>query len=279
MLHAMTIDVEDYFHVSAFEGQISRQRWDSYPSRVVANTRKLLRLFERRQVRATFFVLGWVGHRFPGLVKEIARDGHEIACHSYWHRLIYQQTPEEFAQDLRLARTVLEDAVSMPVRAYRAPSYSITRQSLWALDILAAEGFQYDSSIFPIYHDRYGIPDAERFPHRVSGGTGELWEFPPSVMRLGRLNLPVAGGGYFRLYPVAWTAFCVEHVQRLGQPFVFYLHPWELDPGQPCMGKSRWRHWRHYLNLSSTEKKLDQLLQRCSFGCLSEVARVSCSRN
>lgn len=270
MLNALTIDVEDYFQVSAFEGRIARSDWDAYPSRVVASTRELLRIFDRHQVRATFFVLGWVANRFPELVRDIARAGHEVGCHSYWHRLIYELTPDAFRQDLRNARDILEDITGCRVTAYRAPSYSITRQSLWALDILCAEGFESDSSIFPVYHDRYGIPDAQPHPHRYVGPHGGLWEFPPTVYPLGRFNLPVSGGGYFRLYPAWWTAHCFRRINQGGWPCVFYLHPWEIDPDQPRL-PCPWRtRVRHYLNLSRTRPRLEWLLTQFRFGTLSD---------
>lgn len=269
MLNALTIDVEDYFHVTAFERQAPRHLWDSFPSRVADNTRRLLELLGRRGVRGTFFVLGWVAHRQPRLVREIADAGHEVACHSYWHRLIYRLTPEEFRQDLREARAVIENASSAPLRAYRAPTWSITSQSLWALDVLAEEGFRHDSSIFPIHHDRYGIPSAPRFPY-LPNGDG-LVEFPPSVLRLARLNVPVAGGGYFRLYPARWTAWCVRRVNAQGQPFMFYLHPWEIDPEQPRFAAGALTRWRHYNHLHSTAQKLDWLLGQASFGPMADV--------
>jgi polysaccharide deacetylase family protein (PEP-CTERM system associated) len=268
----MTVDVEDYYQVSAFDRYISRRQWDQYPSRVVENTRRVLRLFAGHDVRATFFILGWVGHRFPGLVREIAEAGHEVGCHSYWHRLIYLQTPTQFRDDLRQARDVLQDATGRPVTAYRAPSWSITAQSQWALEILAEEDFAYDSSIFPIYHDRYGMPNINPYPHQMNLGGGKLWEFPPSVIRCAGVNIPVSGGGYFRFYPVAWSTYALRRVnRRADQPFLFYIHPWELDPDQPRIA-ANWRaRWRHYINLSTTEKKLDRLLSQFQFGCLTEV--------
>jgi polysaccharide deacetylase family protein (PEP-CTERM system associated) len=272
MRNALTVDVEDYFHVSAFANHICPSQWDTFQSRVVANTRRLLRLFDAHQVRATFFVLGWVADRHPELVREIHAAGHEIACHSYWHRLVYDMEPDEFREDLRRARHVLEDLVGQPVTAFRAPSYSITRASLWALDVLAEEGFRYDSSIFPIRHDRYGMPEAPSHPHRRSQTAGVLWEFPPTVVRVLGTNVPVAGGGYFRLYPVRLSIAWLQQVnRRQGHPFVFYVHPWELDPDQPRMNGSLRSRFRHYLNLDRTEAKLTQLLPRFRWGTISQV--------
>jgi polysaccharide deacetylase family protein (PEP-CTERM system associated) len=271
ILNALTVDLEDYFHVTAFERRVARRSWDAFPSRVVPNTQRLLDLFESHRVHGTFFVLGWIAERFPQLIRAIAESGHEIACHSYWHRLVYQMTPTEFRDDLRQARHVIEDAIGDRLLAYRAPSWSITRSSLWALDILAEEGFTYDSSIFPIYHDRYGIPDAHPYPHALSNGAAPLVEFPGSVVRLWKLNIPVSGGGYFRLYPVSWTARLLRRInERSGQPFMFYIHPWELDPSQPRV-YGRCRAWRHYINLASTTAKLDWLLTQFRFGRMADV--------
>lgn len=275
MLNAFTVDVEDYYHVSAFERQIHRARWDDFDSRVGASTRRLLDLLDEHDVKGTFFILGWVADRFPELVDEIDRRGHEIGSHSYWHRLIYEQTPEEFREDLRRSREVLEGRLGRGVTLFRAPSFSITQKSLWALDILAEEGFAVDSSIFPVHHDRYGIPGAERRLHRLrTPGGRELWEFPPSVRRFGRLNLPVSGGGYFRLYPLEFTRRCLAQVNRGegGRPFMFYIHPWEIDPKQPRLRVgSRSSRFRHYLNLNRTYSRLDRLLQSFEFGTLSDV--------
>jgi polysaccharide deacetylase family protein (PEP-CTERM system associated) len=271
MLNAFTVDVEDYFQVTAFERRVPRERWDEYPSRVVANTRRILQLLDRRQVSATFFVLGWVAERFAALIREIAAAGHEVGCHSYWHRLLYDMTPDEFRTDLKLARDAIERAVGRPVVAYRAPSFSITRKTLWALEILADEGFRCDSSIFPVYHDRYGIPDAPLGPHRRSTPRGALWEFPPSACRVYGVNLPVSGGGYFRLYPARWTARWLRQINESGRPFTFYVHPWELDPDQPRLAGPALTRWRHSVNLSSTEEKLDWLLGQFSFGRMSDA--------
>lgn len=271
VLNALTVDVEDYFQVSAFDRYVDRERWDSYPSRVVANTTRLLELFARHKVKGTFFILGWVGERFPQLVRDIAAEGHEIACHSYWHRLIYNLTPEEFREDTQRARDVLQEAAGCAVTAYRAPTFSITERSVWALDILCEAGFRCDSSIFPIHHDRYGMPNAERYPYRIEREAAEIWEFPPSVARLGPWNLPIAGGGYFRLYPLALTSHCFRKLNEAGHPVIFYVHPWEVDPDQPRIPPRRRQNWRHYVNLDKTLAKLDRLLAQFRFGKLSEV--------
>jgi polysaccharide deacetylase family protein (PEP-CTERM system associated) len=273
ILNAFTVDVEDYFQVSAFENRVLREHWDLYESRVVANTRRILALLERHQVRATFFVLGWVAHRFPQLVREIRRFGHEIGSHGYWHRLIYDQSPEQFRNDLKQSREILEDLVGERILAYRAPSFSITSRSLWALEILLEEGFGVDSSVFPVRHDRYGIPEAEPRIHRVNTPSGVLWEFPPSVVQWHRLNVPVSGGGYFRLYPLAWTLRWLASINHgCQQPFMFYVHPWELDPQQPRLRAGNFAsRIRHRLNLPRTESRLERLLGAFRFGPVHDV--------
>jgi polysaccharide deacetylase family protein (PEP-CTERM system associated) len=270
-LNAMTIDVEDYFQVTGFEPYIGRHRWDEFESRVAIGTEKIMRLLDEASVRATFFVLGWVAERHPRLVRKLHAAGHEIGCHSYWHRLVYQQTPEEFRSDLRRARAVIEDTVGAPVTAYRAPCFSITRRSLWALDILIEEGFQFDSSIYPTFHDRYGIPGAPAEPHQISRPAGSLWEFPMAVRRWLKYPVPVGGGGYFRLYPYAVTRSSLRKINAEGRPFVVYLHPWELDPEQPRLRMGWARGLRHYMHLHRTEARLAQLLRDFRFGSISQV--------
>jgi polysaccharide deacetylase family protein (PEP-CTERM system associated) len=273
ILNAFTVDVEDYFQVSAFENVVCRSQWDQWESRVVANTHRILRLLDRHQVAATFFVLGWVADHHPQLVRDIQSAGHEIGAHGYWHHLIYQQSPEEFRSELRLSREVIEDAIGRRVTAFRAPSFSITRRSLWALEILAEEGFEFDSSIFPIRHDRYGIPDAKTSIHKIETRSGPLWEFPATVAKVGCLRMPVGGGGYFRLYPLAGTVHWLARINRTGRkPFMFYVHPCELDPEQPRIrASSRLSRFRHYVNLSTNESKLAAILQRFRFGKLSDA--------
>ena len=272
VVNAMSIDVEDYFHVSVFDGLVPRADWDRMESRVVANTQRLLAIFAEFSVRSTFFVLGWVADRFPGLVSEIAGQGHEIASHGYAHRLIYDQTRDDFREDVRRAKALLEDASGRRVLGYRAPSYSITPKSLWALDILADEGYQYDSSIFPIRHDRYGIPVSGRRPYRIDRAVGTLTEVPGSTTRIGPLNLPIAGGGYFRLLPYWWARWGISRVNRLERlPVVFYLHPWEIDPDQPRLPAGRLSQLRHYRNLAQTEGRLRQLLTDFRFDTVASL--------
>ncbi|MEP7245945.1 MAG: XrtA system polysaccharide deacetylase [Gammaproteobacteria bacterium] len=267
VVNAMTVDVEDYFQVSAFESRVSRPHWDRFESRVCGNTECLLQLFNDANVTATFFVLGWVADRFPALVRRIAAEGHEVASHGFEHRLVYDLTPAEFAADLRRAKGILEDATGRAVVGYRAPSYSVTARSLWAFDVLIAEGYSYDASVFPIHHDRYGIPQSPRHPYRVHRKAGSLWELPGSTVRIGGQNLPIGGGGYFRLLPYGWTRRGIAHVnQHEGKPVMFYLHPWEIDPDQPRLGGSLMSRFRHYRNLDKTEARLRRLLTEFRFG-------------
>ena len=275
LLNAFTVDVEDYFQVSAFENDIARDQWDQYESRVVANTHRILDLLARHDVKATFFVLGWIADRFPQLVRDIHDAGHEIGSHGYEHRLIYHQTPDQFRDDLQRSLGAIGDACGAPIATYRAPSFSITKKSLWALDILVEEGLLIDSSIFPTHHDRYGIPNAKAEIHRRETSAGPIWEFPPSVRRLGRWNFPVGGGGYFRLYPKALTSRWLRGINHTAnRPFMFYVHPWEVDPKQPRLpAGTRATRFRHRVNLASTERKLDRLLQTFRFGPLGEVIR------
>lgn len=270
--NAMTVDVEDYFQVSAFDDTVSRHDWDAFESRVGVNTRRLLRLFDDHGVRATFFVLGWVAERHSDLVREIASAGHEVASHGYGHRLIYEQTPEEFRTDIRRSKRILEDASGRPVVGYRAPSYSVTKESLWALDILVEEGFAYDASIFPIRHDRYGIPDAPRHAHVLTTASGSLTEAPPSTVRVGPANLPVAGGGYFRILPYGWTRWGIRRINGVERkPAVFYLHPWEVDPDQPRLEAGGLSRFRHYRNLDKTMDRLRRLLNEFRFAPLGPM--------
>jgi len=272
VVNAMTVDVEDYFHVSAFDGVVSRDAWDAQPSRVVDSTGRLLDVLAAHGVHATCFVLGWVAERYPRLIGRIAADGHEVASHGYWHRLVYDQTREDFRSDIRRARDVIEQAAGVKVQGYRAPSFSVTRRSLWALDVLAEEGYTYDASIFPIRHDRYGIHDAPRDVCRMPAGGSTIVEVPGSTIRVAGTNLPIAGGGYFRLLPYGWTRRGIERRNsQEGQPAIFYLHPWEIDPGQPRLPADALGRFRHYRNLEKAEGRLRRLLTDFRFAPLAEV--------
>jgi len=269
----LTVDVEDYFQVSAFEHRIQRDQWAGFPSRVEANTDRLLQIFADCQVSGTFFVLGWVAKHFPGLVRRIADAGHELASHGYWHKLVYSLTPDEFRQDIRDSVAAIGDAAGVTVTAYRAPSFSITNRSMWALDVLVEEGFTIDSSIFPIRHDRYGVPDARPDIHIRQTAAGPITEIPPSVGMLGPFKVPV-GGGYFRLLPYALTDRAVRSIQTLQRPAMLYLHPWEVDPQQPRMqGVGARSRFRHYVGLQHTEQRLTKLLTNHPFTSMEEVVR------
>ena len=277
MVNALTVDVEDYFHVQAFADVIRPEDWPAYPIRVERNTRRLLQLFQEYQVRATFFVLGWVARHCPALVREIYSAGHEIGSHGYSHQMINRGSRKDFREDLRLSKAILEEQSGREVRCFRAPSYSITSRTLWALEILKQEGIQCDSSIFPIVHDYYGIPDSPRFPHYKSLDCGgRIAEFPPSTLRAYGANFPVGGGGYLRLLPYRLTAWAIRRInEKEDQPAMVYLHPWEIDPEQPRI-PSPWRsRFRHYQNLHSTEEKLVRLLQDFAWAPMSEVLSSS----
>jgi len=259
--NAMTVDVEDYFQVSAFEGHIDRAQWDTLPCRVETNTDRILALFEAAGVRATFFTLGWVAERYPALVQRIVDGGHELASHGYSHIRVTQQLPAEFRADVEKTKKLLEDISGVAVKGYRAASYSIGADNLWALDELAEAGYRYSSSIYPVHHDLYGMPEAPRFAFRPRGEAGIL-EVPITTLRLGSRNLPCGGGGFFRLYPYAVSRWALRYVnQNEGQSGMFYFHPWEIDAGQPRQaGLGMKTRFRHYLNLGRMESRLRALL-------------------
>ena len=283
IVNAMSVDVEDYFQVSAFDRVVARGDWHAFESRVVRNTQRLLTFFNDHHVRSTFFVLGWVAERFPGLVREIAALGHEVASHGFNHQLVYTLAPEQFREDVRRAKAVAEDAAGRAVVGYRAPSFSIVTSSLWALDVLIEEGYQYDASIFPIHHDRYGIPDAPRHCHRIEREAGTIIEVPGSTVRIGGANLPIAGGGYFRLLPYAWTRWGITRVNAVDrEPVVFYLHPWEIDPDQPRLRVGRTTRLRHYTGLDKTLDRMARLVSDFRFDSIqsmleSEAAVAGCA--
>jgi polysaccharide deacetylase family protein (PEP-CTERM system associated) len=258
--NAMTCDVEDYFQVSAFAPHIERSSWDRRECRVEANVERILALFERHQVRATFFTLGWIAERYPALVRSIVGAGHELASHGYGHQRASSQGRAEFANDVRSSKALLEDLGGQAVAGYRAPSFSIGRANLWALDVLKEAGYRYSSSIYPIAHDHYGMPEAPRFAFYPNGPDG-LLEVPITTVRLMRRNLPAGGGGYFRLLPYVLSRWMMERVNRADrQPALFYFHPWELDPGQPRPdGLGAKARFRHYINIDRMEQRLQSL--------------------
>ncbi|HEV8439989.1 MAG TPA: XrtA system polysaccharide deacetylase [Methylomirabilota bacterium] len=273
MRNAFSVDVEDWYQVSDFEEAVGFEAWDRYESRVVRNTERVLALLDEYGVKGTFFVLTWNAERHPELVRRIAEAGHEIATHGYRHRLIYEQTPAEFRDDVLRSKKILEDAVGLPVLGYRAPSFSLTQASLWALDILLESGFRYDSSIFPVSDRLYGIPDARRFPFVIRADGGRtLVEFPMSTARAAGRNWPLGGGAYLRLFPYPYMRWGIRRVNREGQPALVYVHPWELDPGQPRLKVGGKRGLStHYINLHRTEAKLRRLLHDFSFAPARDV--------
>lgn len=277
MINALTVDVEDYFHVQAFADVIRPKDWPRYPIRVESNTHRLLEILESYKVRATFFVLGWVAQHCPTLIREVSKAGHEVGSHGYGHQMIGRGNQKDFREDVRRSKSMIEDKIGLEVKSYRAPSYSITSSTLWALEILKEEGIQFDSSIFPIVHDQYGIPNSPRFPHyKFLEGGKRIAEFPPSTLRAYGMNFPVAGGGYLRLFPYGLTAWAIRRInEKEVQPAMVYLHPWEIDPEQPRV-PSPWRsRFRHYQNLHSTEAKLTRLLDDFTWAPMSEVLSSS----
>jgi polysaccharide deacetylase family protein (PEP-CTERM system associated) len=257
----ISVDIEEYFQVEAFARVIHRDSWSAYPSRVEQNTVRVLDLLDSLDIKATFFILGWVADRFPGLVREIVGRGHEPGCHSYWHRLVYELTPDQFRRDAVRAKNAIEQAAGGRVYGYRAPSFSITPESTWALEVLRDIGFLYDSSIFPIWHDVYGFRNTPRSPFRLTTPSGDLLEFPLTTFRLkwGPV-LPVAGGGYLRILPRWYTRFGVRQAWQEGLTVVSYVHPWEFDPEPPRLNGPVRSRLRHYTNLQKTESRLRELM-------------------
>jgi polysaccharide deacetylase family protein (PEP-CTERM system associated) len=263
--NALTIDVEDYYHVEAFQSVIARQDWSRYEQRVYHSTLKILELLAVYGIKATFFILGWVAEQTPAMVKEIQAAGHDIGSHGYAHQIIYRQTPDEFSEDVRRSLQIIEGITGQKVLGFRAPCFSITKRSLWAIEILRSLGFSYDSSVFPILHDRYGIPDAPRQPYQIAGG---FWEFPMTTLQVLSKNIPTGGGGYLRMFPYWFTRWSIRKLNAMGQPAIVYLHPWELDPGHPNIKTSPLNHFRHYVNLEKTEPRLAALCNDFKFTSL-----------
>jgi polysaccharide deacetylase family protein (PEP-CTERM system associated) len=273
LLNAFSVDVEDYFQVGAFEKACPRERWGSFEPRVERNTRRLLDLCAKHGVQGTFFTLGWVAERWPDLVRDIRAAGHELGTHGQDHRRVTTMTPAEFREDVRRSKRTIEDVAGVQVIGYRAPNYSIVRETMWAMDILLEEGFRYDSSVFPIRHDRYGIHDFPRFPRPVRGSNGSaLQEFPISTVRLGGMNLPFVGGGYLRHFPLSFIRWGMRRLNGFERrPAIVYIHPWELDPEQPVQDVRWLTRVRHYRNLDRTEDRLAKLFSEYHFASCREV--------
>ncbi len=266
MRHGISFDIEEHFQVAAFDSAARRRHWNTQESRVERNTQVILDVLDQQGIKATMFVLGWVAERNKPLVKRIVDAGHELASHGYGHELITAQDSNSFREDVSRAKKILEDIGGKPVLGYRAPTFSITKETEWALPILVEEGYRYDSSIVPIVHDYYGIPGARPTIHTLSTNSGSIIEVPPSTCKLAGFTLPIAGGGYFRLFPYPILKKLLRRVEAQGQPLIMYLHPWELDPGQPRMRGSMLSQFRHYLNLDKVHGRLTQLLKDFSFG-------------
>ena len=272
-VNAFSVDVEDWYQVADFDAVVGFADWDRHESRVARNTDRILALCDEAGVRGTFFVLTWNAERHPEIVRRIAAAGHEIASHGYAHRLIYEQTPETFRDDITRAKATLEDITGTAVLGYRAPSTSVTPRSLWALDVLLDVGLRYDSSIFPIRDTLYGLPDADRFPHVIRRRDGrELLEFPLATTRLFGRNVPLAGGGWLRVFPYRYTRWAMRRVNREGHPAVAFVHPWEVDPEQPRMRTAGRRGFStHYVGLRGTYGKLRRLFRDFRFAPLRDV--------
>lgn len=270
----MTVDVEDFFHVSAFESVISPSQWKDYQPRVDTNTRRLLDLFAQKEVKSTFFVLGWVAERYPELIKEIHRQGHEVASHGYAHRRATEQSRDELLLDVKRSKDHLEDLLGEQIMGYRAPSFSIGYNNEWAFEVLAELGFKYSSSTYPVKHDLYGTPDWPRFAYNRPEN---IIEIPIPTLRLLGKQIPIGGGGYFRLYPYKITEKLVrKYLQQEKQPYSFYLHPWEIDADQPRLKNAPLKsRFRHYVNLHRTEAKLTRLLEDFNWSTMRDVYGVS----
>ncbi|MGH7828710.1 MAG: XrtA system polysaccharide deacetylase [Candidatus Binatia bacterium] len=274
LINALTIDVEDYYHVSAFESVVGFDKWTGYESRVQPNVEKILKILDGRGIHATFFILGWVGEHFPAVVRLIHKQGHEIATHGYAHRLIYSQTPEEFQADVERSLDILENITGEKVKGYRAPSFSVTPKSLWAIEILQAAGLRYDSSVCParpLVHRRYGFPGAPTRPYQIAPG---FWEFPVSTFRAFGRDFPVGGGGWLRHYPFGITRWGLRRINFEGRPALVYVHPWEVDPDQPRLQGNLWRKFLHYRNLKRTAERLEVLCRDFRFASIRDILQV-----
>jgi polysaccharide deacetylase family protein (PEP-CTERM system associated) len=273
--HYFTVDVEEYFQVSAFEPFVSRAQWDSCESRVALCVDYLLEALDRHRAGATFFVLGWIAERHPDLVRRIAQAGHEVASHGWDHRRVTEQTPQQFRDSVRRSKVILEEASGSPVSGFRAPSYSIVRGREWALDILLEEGYRYDSSLFPVSRNGYGYKDGNRSPHWIERDGGTILEIPPATLRRWGLNIPAAGGAYFRLFPYALVRAAIAQAELNGTPATFYIHPWEIDPDQPRMHVPPITRLRHYSGIARMRGRLERLLREFRFTSIAEGGRVS----
>ncbi|MCU7801825.1 MAG: DUF3473 domain-containing protein [Candidatus Thiodiazotropha sp. (ex Lucinoma borealis)] len=276
ILNAMTVDVEDYYQVSAFSKQIKKDDWGNFTSRVDLNTNHILDIFEKFKIKGTFFILGWVAEREQKLIRKISDQGHEIGCHGYRHDLVYNQTRDIFTEETQKSKRIIEDITGKAVNGYRAASYSITKKSIWAMDVLCEAGFKYDSSIFPIIHDRYGIPNAKTIPHVYNTESGNrIIEFPLSTIGIGNKRMPISGGGYFRLFPYWLTQLGLKKINKNNLPFIFYMHPWEIDINQPKIKSTLLSEFRHYNNIDKFEARLISLINDFKFTTVSDVLQIN----
>ncbi len=275
MLNALTIDLEEYYHVAAFDHIIDKHNWENMESRIERNLEKILSILDEYKVKATFFTLGWVAERNPILIRTILNEEHEIASHGFNHTMINHQSRQSFKEDIKKSKMLLEDITGSKIKGYRAPTFSINASSLWALNILHEQGYSYDSSIFPIKHDRYGMPNAKRFPHIIKlNGNDTIKEFPPSTIKFLKWNFPIAGGGYIRLFPLQFIKWGIKRINDVEkQPAVIYLHPWEFDPEQPRIPAGWLCRFRHYVNLDTTENKLRHLIKYFRFTTLNTLSK------
>jgi polysaccharide deacetylase family protein (PEP-CTERM system associated) len=279
-INALSIDVEDYFQVSAFETYITKDQWSSLPNRVEHNTHKILDMLEVKNTKATFFSLGWIAERYPGIIKRIVSDGHELACHGYEHIRVTEQTPEQFRSDVYKAKNILEQFTGKKIIGYRAASYSINASNLWALNVLQELEFKYSSSIYPVKHDLYGMPEAPRFIFEPIKNS-DFKEIPITTVQFGSKNWPCGGGGFFRFYPYALSKWALSRVnQQEQQSAIFYFHPWEIDPKQPKQqGLSLKTRTRHYLNLEKMESRINQLLTDFKWDTMENVFHINQGQN
>jgi len=274
----LTIDVEEHFHSPAFDALFGADKWPQLESRIEFGVDKVLRILDEHDVTATFFILGWVAERFPETIRKVLARGHEIGCHGYSHRFVYKLTPAEFREEVERTLGLLKGLGCETVQGYRAPAFTITNDSLWALDIIAEMGFRYDASIYPIYRPRYGIPSCDRFMHSIDAGDRQIVEIPASTIAMFCRNWPVAGGGYLRLCPYSFTRWAIRKINEEGHPAVVYIHPWELDPDQPRLKPDPKNRFTHYVGLGTTENKLRRLLRDFSFGPIRDFMSTADSQ-
>ncbi len=275
-MNILSFDIEDWFHPEIFAGKFPREMWDQLEGRVKRNTEIILNFLNRKKLKATFFYLGWIGEKYPELVTQTAREGHEIASHGYAHVMLNKMSKEEFRADLLRSLEILNSLSEHPVEGFRAPTFSITKKTLWALPIMYEAGIRYDSSVFPIYHDRYGIPEAPREPYLIyTNGQDGIWEYPMTTVQVGRLNLPFGGGGYFRLYPFSFSLYLMKKCQREGRAIMFYAHPWEFDTELPRVKLGLFGHVRHYTGIKKFLERIDRVTDMFPFTSFREAFSTS----